>query len=127
MKPKPETEDPDDPEDPVDPKPEPQQNQKPAPQTAPERCKLSFDVSGGIDLTGKIVTAAIDNKAITCGSTLELNPGLGETITLPKLKMKGYKFKGWKTTVDGVEVVLKAGKRFTVTGAQSFTAVWEKK
>ena len=50
---------------------------------------------------------------------------VGQTIKLPDAPMKdGFTFVGWETTVKGEKVVLQPGEEFTVTGAQSFTALW---
>ena len=36
----------------------------------------------------------------------------------------GFTFVGWETTVKGEKQVFEAGEEFTVTSAQSFTALW---
>ena len=50
---------------------------------------------------------------------------VGQTIKLPDAPMKdGFTFVGWETTVKGEKQVFEAGEEFTVTSAQSFTALW---
>ncbi len=68
---------------------------------------LSFDLNGG-ELEGKT-------------GTVIYNYGYGTTISLPAAPTReGYRFLYWK----GSEY--KAGADYTVDGAHSFTAVWEK-
>ena len=71
---------------------------------------LSFDLGGG----------TIDGK-----SEYKLSAVFGQKIELPTPVKDGATFKGWKTTIDGEEVILEAGEQFTVKGAASFTAIWE--
>ena len=50
---------------------------------------------------------------------------VGQTIKLPDAPMKdGFTFVGWETTVKGEKQVFEVGEEFTVTSAQSFTALW---
>lgn len=85
----------------------PERAPKPA---APTYCKLSFDLGGG----------TIDGK-----STYVRNMLFGQKLELPTPVKDGATFKGWKTTIDGEEVILEAGEQFTVKGAASFVAIWE--
>ena len=78
------------------------------------------------------VAGAAAGVKVDGGGTLDGKTGTltkwffaGQTIKLPEAPTKeGFTFAGWETTVKGEKVVLQPGEEFTVTGAQSFTALW---
>ncbi len=85
-------------------------NDSAAKPAAPTYCTLSFDLGGG----------TIDGK-----SEYKLSAVFGQKIELPTPVKDGATFKGWKTIMNGDEVILEAGAEFTVKGAASFSAIWE--
>ncbi len=111
------------PEPKPDPKPDPQPNPKPEPKPEPKPAvsvidlsaasvKCTFDLDGGTldGETGKVIKWFVP----------------GATVKLPGAPTKdGFTFAGWQTKVNGEKKVFEAGAKFTVTGAQSFTAQWE--
>ncbi len=97
--------------DPPEPEPEPEPDPRPDPKpAAPTYYTLSFDLGGG----------TIDGK-----SEYKLSAVFGQKLELPTPVKDGATFKGWKTVINGEEVILEAGEQFTVKGAASFTAIWE--
>ena len=93
---------------------------KPAPAPAPAAAvdlsfnavKFTFDLDGGTldGVTGKVIKWFVP----------------GTTVKLPAAPDKdGCTFAGWETSVGGEKKVFEAGEEFTVTGAQSFIALWE--
>lgn len=111
------------PEPEPEPQPEPKPEPKPEPEPEPEPkaqtvsapvvtfIKFTFDLDGGTldGETGKLTKWYF----------------VGQIIKLPDAPMKdGVTFVGWETTVKGEKQVFEAGEEFTVTSAQSFTALW---
>ena len=100
------------PEPQPDPKPDPKPVSAPAVDLSINAVKCTFDLDGGSlkGETGKVIKWYIP----------------GSTVKLPAAPSKdGFTFAGWETKVNGEKKVFEAGEKFTVTGAQSFTALWE--
>lgn len=99
----------------TEPQPEPKPEPKPQPVTievVSSAVKCTFDLDGGTldGETGKVIKWFVP----------------GSTVKLPAAPSKdGFTFAGWETKVDGEKKVFEADEKFTVTGAQSFTALWE--
>ena len=94
------------------PKPDPKPVSAPAVDLSINAVKFTFDLDGGSlkGETGKVIKWYIP----------------GATVKLPAAPTKdGCSFAGWETKVNGEKKVFEAGEKFTVTGAQSFTALWE--
>lgn len=105
------------PEPEPEPQPEPEPKPEPKPQPDPAITVSYADVKVTFDLDG----GTLDGKT----GTLTKWYFAGQTIKLPEAPTKeGFTFAGWETTVKGEKVVLQPGEEFTVTGAQSFTALW---
>ena len=95
-----------------DPKPDPKPVSAPAVDLSINAVKFTFDLDGGSlkGETGKVIKWYIP----------------GATVKLPAAPTKdGCSFAGWETKANGEKKVFEAGEKFTVTGAQSFTALWE--
>ena len=109
------------------PEPEPQPEPDPKPQPEPEpQPELQPE---------PVITVSYADKKVTFdlnGGTLNGEAGTltrwffdGQTIKLPDAPTKeGFTFAGWETKVRGEKVVLQPGEKFTITGNQSFTALW---
>ncbi len=100
-------------DEPVNPTPKP--DTKPQPVTievVSSAVKFTFNLDGGkLDgETGKVIKWYVP----------------GTTVKLPAAPTKDNStFAGWETKINGEKKVLEAGEKFEVTGAQSFTALWD--
>ena len=100
-------------DEPVNPTPKPDTKSQPVTiEFVSSAVKFTFNLNGGkLDgETGKIIKWYVP----------------GTTVKLPAAPTKdGCTFAGWQTKVNGEKKVFEAGEKFEVTGAQSFTALWD--